>query len=163
MVRVSVIAAAGLVLLMGLTLMVSSQSTQLQAQQPPIRPPQQFPTIGSQGFASPSAAFATRPSELNIGAPSTIQLLRTTYVIPADAAETLSELFDHPATALIECRTDEAESAGLVNFVVTAEPDTQQAVQGFIRTLFPADKILEFQKSEVKLEPKPEKQVSPDA
>lgn len=66
-------------------------------------------------------------------------LIRATYKLPADAAETLTSLFELEATALVECQTVKTqENAHLVSLVVTAEPDTQQAIAKFVEMVFPA-------------------------
>lgn len=74
----------------------------------------------------------------------TTQLTRCSYLLPSEVAETLTRLFDHETTVLVECRTDEIDeddNAGLVKFVVTADPQTQIAIQKFVKTVFSEKKI----------------------
>ncbi len=77
----------------------------------------------------------------------TFSLARTTYLLPRDSAKTLTELFAHKATSLVECRTestDESTPEGLVKFVVTAEPNTQDAIKRFVQVVFPQDNLRQF-------------------
>lgn len=81
----------------------------------------------------------------------TKQLLRATYLLPSSAAKSLTELFQHKATSLVECRTEESEddtTAALVKLVITAEPHTQKAIRDFLTAVFPDRNIKGFVTSE---------------
>jgi hypothetical protein len=73
--------------------------------------------------------------------------MRNEYLVPEDAAQTLQKLFEHKATALVESKIAPSvnkEHEGLVKFVVTAEPQTQSAIQSFMRAVFPQKNITQY-------------------
>ena len=107
------------------------------------------PQFNSNGFgnvvANPpqtSSGF-NRPAAIKF---EMTQLLRATYLLPADAAESLTKLFAHKATTLVECQTKEGDdrTTGLVKFVVTAEPATQQSIKEFIAAIFPEANVKKY-------------------
>ena len=111
-------------------------------------------TIGNrpilqQGFSQPPATqtralLGPQPASHSPFIVNNTQLLRTAYLLPPDAAELLNKLFEHKSTVLVESRileNDGKESKGLVKFEVTAEPQTQHAIQSFLMTVFPKKKL----------------------
>ena len=116
MIRSTALAAASLIIVfVAAAMLLTFQSRAVVAQQDAAHEASSH--IANSTFASNNRV------NTRLASVTSTTLVRSTYMLPADAAELLTKLFEHKATALVECETDDEaaeDNKGLVKFEITA-------------------------------------------